>query len=169
MTEFKEYRRKKTAELRPYIEGETTDGISISQCDMENGSPSAGDMIARNPANHSDQWLVAKKYFEDNFELIPSISAAVHNMEPDILLFPAQGGKPFLGKRKINVWVPNDEPDADTGGIFVTWCEESDTALITSRGKDLDFGPVKLRILAQAMLDAADAIERNQKNEAQED
>jgi hypothetical protein len=27
-----------------------------------------GDMIARNPKNHSDQWLVAKQYFEDNFE-----------------------------------------------------------------------------------------------------
>jgi hypothetical protein len=26
-------------------------------------------MIARNPINHDDQWLVAKKYFEDNLEL----------------------------------------------------------------------------------------------------
>jgi uncharacterized protein YozE (UPF0346 family) len=25
-------------------------------------------MIARNPKNHDDQWLVAKRYFEDNFE-----------------------------------------------------------------------------------------------------
>jgi hypothetical protein len=25
-------------------------------------------MIARNPKNHADQWLVAKKYFEDNLE-----------------------------------------------------------------------------------------------------
>ena len=25
-------------------------------------------MIARNPKNHDDQWLVAKQYFEDNFE-----------------------------------------------------------------------------------------------------
>ena len=28
-------------------------------------------MIARNPKNHEDQWYVAKKYFEDNFELVP--------------------------------------------------------------------------------------------------
>ena len=25
-------------------------------------------MIARNPKNSQDQWYVAKKYFEDNFE-----------------------------------------------------------------------------------------------------
>ena len=27
-----------------------------------------GDMIARNPKNHDDQWLVAAAYFADNFE-----------------------------------------------------------------------------------------------------
>jgi len=27
-------------------------------------------MIARNPKNHADQWLVAAKYFADNFEPI---------------------------------------------------------------------------------------------------
>ena len=25
-------------------------------------------MIARNPKNHKDQWLVAREYFADNFE-----------------------------------------------------------------------------------------------------
>jgi hypothetical protein len=28
-------------------------------------------MIARNPKNHDDQWLVAAKYFADNFEPVP--------------------------------------------------------------------------------------------------
>ena len=32
-----------------------------------------GDMIARNPKDHNDQWLVAKKYFKDNFSRIRSI------------------------------------------------------------------------------------------------
>jgi len=27
-------------------------------------------MIARNPDNYDDQWLVSKEYFEANFELI---------------------------------------------------------------------------------------------------
>jgi hypothetical protein len=26
------------------------------------------DMIARNPQNHADKWLVTAKYFADNFE-----------------------------------------------------------------------------------------------------
>lgn len=42
--------------------------VSISDVDKQNGSPKIGDMIARNPKNHNDQWLVAEKYFKDNFE-----------------------------------------------------------------------------------------------------
>jgi len=66
---WKQYRRKGLSEMRPYVEGETLERVSISQADKENGSPKLGDMIARNPKDHSDQWLVAKKYFEDNLEL----------------------------------------------------------------------------------------------------
>ncbi len=65
---FNQYRRSQIAELRPWIEGDVIDSVSISQPDRENGSPKAGDMIARNPKNHDDQWLVAAKYFSDNFE-----------------------------------------------------------------------------------------------------
>ena len=71
MEKFKQYRRKQIAELRPYEQGETlSERVSISQADKDTGSPKEGDMIARNPVNHDDQWLVAKKYFEDNFETI---------------------------------------------------------------------------------------------------
>lgn len=70
ISEFKEYRRKEKAQLRHYVVGETlSERVSISKADLENGSPKEGDMIARNPKNHEDQWLVAKQYFEDNFEL----------------------------------------------------------------------------------------------------
>ena len=68
MSEFKQYRRSQIAELRPCHEGENMVGISISESDQVAGSPKAGDMIARNPKNHNDQWLVAAKYFRDNFE-----------------------------------------------------------------------------------------------------
>ena len=44
--------------------------VSVSNEDLNNGSPKVGDMIARNPKNHKDLWLVAKEYFEDNFEVI---------------------------------------------------------------------------------------------------
>lgn len=69
---FKQYRRKGFSEMRPYVEGEILDGVSISEADKGNGSPMLGDMIARNPKNHADVWLVAKKYFEDNLELVES-------------------------------------------------------------------------------------------------
>jgi hypothetical protein len=65
---FKQYRRKQIAELRPYAKGEDLEGISIGTADRLAGSPKEGDMIARNPANHEDQWLVAAAYFNDNFE-----------------------------------------------------------------------------------------------------
>lgn len=68
MSEFTEYRRSQIAELRPYVEGESMSGISISQPDVAAGSPHLGDMIARNPKNHADMWLVAAQYFKDNFE-----------------------------------------------------------------------------------------------------
>lgn len=81
--EFKQYQRTQIAEMRPVedhdlscfkaygkIEYETTGIISISQADLNNGSPKIGDMIARNPKNHKDQWLVAEKYFNENFNVI---------------------------------------------------------------------------------------------------
>lgn len=66
--EFTQYRRRQIAELRPYVPGEDTSHVSVSVPDREAGSPKQGDMIARNPKNHEDQWLVAAAYFADNFE-----------------------------------------------------------------------------------------------------
>ncbi len=81
MKEFKKFRRTQIAEMRPVeqidIDVENNQDkipeywqsrISISQADRENGSPKIGDMIARNTDNHDDKWLVAEKYFKDNFE-----------------------------------------------------------------------------------------------------
>jgi len=69
-TRFTQYRRSNLAEMRPYIDGEPLDGIAINDVDKANGSPKAGDMIARNPVNHRDQWLVAAAYFAANFEAL---------------------------------------------------------------------------------------------------
>lgn len=69
---FKQFRRTQIAEMRPYMEGEELSGrVSISTPDKEAGSPKVGDMIARNPANHDDQWLVSADYFAANFEPLP--------------------------------------------------------------------------------------------------
>ena len=66
--DFKQYRRKQIAELRPVTLGEVLSNVSISDEDRKAGSPKPGDMVARNPKNHADQWLVAAQYFADNFE-----------------------------------------------------------------------------------------------------
>lgn len=78
--EFKQYRRTKTAEIRPYVVGEELGtNVSISMADLRNGSPKEGDMIARNPKNHEDQWLIAKDYFKDNFEELERKQMSCYN------------------------------------------------------------------------------------------
>lgn len=68
MAEFKKYRRKQIAELAEWCPDLNMSRVSISASDVEAGSPKTGDMIARNPKNHADMWLVAAAYFSDNFE-----------------------------------------------------------------------------------------------------
>ena len=89
---FKEYKRKSISEMRPVTETDIKhfkqykhidtssnedphpmtphSTVSISDEDLKAGSPKLGDMIARNPKNHKDQWLVAEQYFKDNFDPI---------------------------------------------------------------------------------------------------
>ncbi len=70
---FKQYRRVSIAEMRPATEADRGDEtISISQPDIAMGSPRTGDMIARNPENHDDRWLVAAEYFTANFAPLAS-------------------------------------------------------------------------------------------------
>ncbi len=88
MKNFKQFKRSQIAEMREVTESDITDfhnvgaiiipsdlgdwkhpiKVSISDADLANDSPKIGDMIARNPKNYSDQWLVAEQYFKDNFE-----------------------------------------------------------------------------------------------------
>jgi len=70
VSEYKQYRRKKIAELADWHEGFDMTRVSISVVDAEAGSPKLGDKIARNPFNHDDKWLVAADYFSENFEPI---------------------------------------------------------------------------------------------------
>jgi hypothetical protein len=67
--EFKQYRKKQVSEMRPYEKGEyLSSSISINAIDRREGSPRVGDMIARDPTNHEDMWLVAEEYFNRNYE-----------------------------------------------------------------------------------------------------
>lgn len=79
MSEFKKYRRTNIAEMRSATQEDFSNpnSISVSEADTDEvadlfeGKVEKVGMIARNPKNYSDQWYVAKKYFEDNFEIIP--------------------------------------------------------------------------------------------------
>lgn len=62
---FKTYRKKNVQPMRPYEVGEDMTGISVNKED----TPELGGMIAVNPNNPEDRWYVAKKFFEDNYEL----------------------------------------------------------------------------------------------------
>ena len=70
MTEYKKYRRTQIAEMADWEPGFDMTSVSISEPDMNAGSPKSGDKIARNPANHKDKWLVSAAYFAANFEEI---------------------------------------------------------------------------------------------------
>jgi hypothetical protein len=71
---FRRYRRSQIAELAEWCPGADLRGVSISDVDRAAGSPKVGDMIARNPANHEDRWLVAAEYFAANFEPVNDVS-----------------------------------------------------------------------------------------------
>lgn len=64
MSEFKLYRKKSTQPMRPYIPGEDLTGISV----WDGDTPEPGGMIAQNQENPTDQWYMAKKFFEENYE-----------------------------------------------------------------------------------------------------
>lgn len=83
-TPWRQYRRSKIAELRHYVPGETLEGVSIADVDRKAGSPREGDMIARNPKNHADQWLVAAAYFADNFEPLEPSEIVLGEEEMDL-------------------------------------------------------------------------------------
>jgi len=67
MSDYRQYKRSSIAEMAPWTPGFDMTGVSISVVDL-NDSPQEGDMIARNPENHNDRWLVAAAYFAANFE-----------------------------------------------------------------------------------------------------
>ncbi len=84
MSEFRQYKRKGLSEMRPVNEvdikafqsdkqihsiRDTEFKVSVSEVDLQNGSPKIGDFIARNPKNHNDQWLISEQYAADNLEL----------------------------------------------------------------------------------------------------
>ena len=72
---MKNYRKKHLQPMYPYnpFNG-IPSGCSVSEADKANGSPQKGDMIAVNPNDPTDTWLVAKQFFLDNYEEVVTAS-----------------------------------------------------------------------------------------------
>lgn len=78
MAEFAKYRRTNIAEMRPYDPENDREhlqtAISVSGPDgmllLSDADEFNRGFVARNPANHADQWYVARAYFDANFEPI---------------------------------------------------------------------------------------------------
>lgn len=67
LSEFKTYKRRHLSEIRSYVPGDDMTNISISEKDKAEGSPKIGDMIVRNPIDHTEQWLISHEYFVAHF------------------------------------------------------------------------------------------------------
>lgn len=80
MPDWKRYRRTAIAEMRAFWMGDSLDGVSVSAPDREwldhcaKHGHAPGGYVARNPANHADQWYVAQEYAEANFDLDNPVS-----------------------------------------------------------------------------------------------
>jgi len=55
-------------EIEPWKPGADMAHVSVSPEDTKNGSPKPGDMIATNPDNADDRWLITAAYFAKNYE-----------------------------------------------------------------------------------------------------
>ncbi len=65
---MKNYRKKQLQPMEPWTPETDMTGVSVSDADKANGSPRDGDMIAVNPSDQTDRWLVAADFFAANYE-----------------------------------------------------------------------------------------------------
>ena len=64
------YRKTATQPMFPWTPDLPMVLVSISAADVDNGSPKLGDMIAYNPEDYGDRWLIAADYFNSNYEFV---------------------------------------------------------------------------------------------------
>lgn len=77
MNEFRGYEMWHPGEFRELTEQELREGklemgngevvVIVLPVGLGSRSPQAGDMVQRNPADHGEQWVVSREYFESNF------------------------------------------------------------------------------------------------------
>ena len=67
MNGLRYYTKKVVQPAFPWEQGTDMNRVSVSTTDEEGGSPKKGDMIAINPSNPTDKWLIAEKFFNANY------------------------------------------------------------------------------------------------------
>lgn len=78
---MEKYRKKHQQPVEPWTPEYDMEGVSISQADRDKGSPKEGDMIAVNPQNGHDRWLVSADFFAANYE--PALAADHTDPRPE--------------------------------------------------------------------------------------
>jgi len=71
---MKLYRKTAEQPMEPWVPGYDMTGVSVSACDSDAGSPRAGDMIAVNPKDPTDRWLIAEASFLANYADAPGLT-----------------------------------------------------------------------------------------------
>ena len=64
MSNYETYQRTGTIEARPYEDGESLEGVSVSNGD----EPDEDGYICRDPENPGDRWYVNGEYFERQYQ-----------------------------------------------------------------------------------------------------
>jgi hypothetical protein len=70
---MQKYMKKAEQPMEPWTTEIDMVGVSISDPDLENGSPMGGDMIAVNANDPSDRWLIAESFFNENYALVEAV------------------------------------------------------------------------------------------------
>jgi len=118
LADYTQYRRKQIAELRPYVPSEDMRRISVSHEDDKAGSPKLGDMIARNPKNYDDRWLVAAAYFADNFE-------PINSRTPPASESPVRARSETVSRRPVAFRVNRQLPDVNGNAEWQLFNDEA--------------------------------------------
>lgn len=64
---WKRYRKIALTEMIPWSVIYPMNRVQVSPEDRDQGSPQTGDMIARQPDNHEDQWLIRAEVFKATY------------------------------------------------------------------------------------------------------
>lgn len=65
---MKLYRKKQLIEAERWQPGIDMEGVNVHELDKKGGSPKTGDMIARDPENPVDRWLISAAYFKRSYD-----------------------------------------------------------------------------------------------------